>query len=156
MPPLEYRVDRLAKKIAAGAQFIQTQYCFDVPRLKEYMTRVRDLGLHEKAFVIVGTGPLASANAARWIRDHVPGIDIPDAVIKRLEGVTKPRLEGRKLCMEIIQEIRQVEGVSGVHVMAYRQEESVAELVDASGVLEGRVPWYPGLIENTNVKRAAG
>jgi methylenetetrahydrofolate reductase (NADPH) len=156
VPPLEYRVDRLAKKIAAGAQFIQTQYCFDVPRLKEYMTRVRDLGLHEKAFVIVGTGPLASANAARWIRDHVPGIDIPDAVIKRLEGVTKPRLEGRKLCMEIIQEIRQVEGVSGVHVMAYRQEESVAELVDASGVLEGRVPWYPGLIENTNVKRAAG
>ncbi len=156
VPPLEYRVERLAKKIAAGAQFIQTQYCFDVPRLKEYMARVRDLGLHEKAFIVVGTGPLASANAARWIRDNVPGVHIPDTVIKRLEGATKPRLEGRKLCMEIIQEIRQVEGVAGVHVMAYRQEESVAELVDASGVLEGRVPWYPGLQQNTNVKRAAG
>ncbi len=156
VPPLEYRVERLRKKIAAGAQFIQTQYCFDVPRLKEYMSRVRDLGLHEQAFIVVGTGPLASANAARWIRDHVPGVHIPDAVIKRLEGVTKPRLEGRKLCMEIIQEIRQIEGVAGVHVMAYRQEESVAELVDASGVLEGRVPWYPGLKENTNIKRATG
>lgn len=156
VPPLEYRVERLAKKIAAGAQFFQTQYCFDVPRLREYMTRVRDLGLHEKAFIVVGTGPLASANAARWIRDNVPGVHIPEAVIERLERSGKPRLEGRKLCMEIIQEIRQVEGVAGVHVMAYRQEESVAELVDASGVLEGRVPWYPGLKENSNVKRAAG
>ncbi|MDX1515042.1 MAG: methylenetetrahydrofolate reductase [Gammaproteobacteria bacterium] len=155
MPPMEYRVDRLAKKIAAGAQFIQTQYCFDVPTIKNYMQRVRDQGLHEKAFILIGTGPLASAKAATWIRDYVPGVHIPDAIIERLRKAQKPRLEGRKLCMEIIQEIRQIEGVAGVHVMAYRQEEYVAELVDASGVLEGRVPWYPGATE-TNVKRATG
>ncbi|HEY5701788.1 MAG TPA: methylenetetrahydrofolate reductase [Gammaproteobacteria bacterium] len=154
VPPLDYRVDRLAKKIAAGAQFIQTQYCFDVPMIKSYMQRVRDLGLHEKAFILIGTGPLASAKAAVWIRDKVPGVHIPDEVIDRLRRAQKPRLEGRKLCMEIIQEIRQIEGVAGVHVMAYRQEEYVAELVDASGVLEGRVPWYPGSLEKNNMKRA--
>lgn len=154
VPPVEHRVDRLAKKIAAGAQFIQTQYCFDVPMMKSFMRRVRDEGLHEKAFILIGTGPLASANAATWIRDNVPGVHIPDEVIDRLRRAQKPRLEGRKLCMEIIQEIRQIEGVAGVHVMAYRQEECVAELVDASGVLEGRVPWYPGSLESSNMKRA--
>jgi methylenetetrahydrofolate reductase (NADPH) len=155
VPPFDYRVERLAKKIEAGAQFIQTQYCFDVASLKKYMTQVRDRGLHEKAFILVGTGPLASAKAAGWIRDNVPGVHIPDEVIDRLSRAHKPRLEGRKLCMEIIQELRQIEGVAGVHVMAYRQEEYVAELVDASGVLEGRVPWYPGVTGN-NMKRATG
>ena len=155
VPHFDYRVERLAKKIEAGAQFIQTQYCFDVASLKEYMARARDRGLHEKAFIMVGTGPLASAKAASWIRDKVPGVHIPDEVIDRLSRAHKPRLEGRKLCMEIIQELRQIEGVAGVHVMAYRQEEYVAELVDASGVLEGRVPWYPGATDN-NIKRAAG
>jgi methylenetetrahydrofolate reductase (NADPH) len=156
VPPVEYRVDRLAKKIAAGAKFIQTQFCFDVPMVKTFMQRVRDQGLHEKAFILIGTGPLASARAATWIRDNVPGVHIPDEVIERLQRAQKPRLEGRKLCMEIIQEIRQIEGVAGVHVMAYRQEECVAELVDASGVLEGRVPWYPGSVESSSMKRAAG
>lgn len=156
VPPMDYRVDRLAKKIAAGAQFIQTQYCFDLPKMKTYMQQVRDQGLHEKAFILIGTGPLASDKAATWIRDNVPGVHIPDEVIDRLRRAQKPRLEGRKLCMEVIQEIREIEGVAGVHVMAYRQEEYVAELVDASGVLEGRVPWYPGSTENNNVKRAAG
>ncbi len=154
VPPYEYRPLRLAKKIAAGAQFIQTQYCFDVPRLEEYMKRVRDLGLLEECFVLVGVGPLASANAARWIRDNVPGIHIPDEVIERLSRAAKPRQEGRKLCVELIQRIREIEGVSGVHVMAYRQEETVAEIIDASGVLEGRVPWYPARDKELEVKRA--
>ncbi len=144
VPPIRYRVDRLAKKIAAGAQFIQTQYCFDVPRLAEFMQEARDRGLHERCHVIVGVGPLASARAARWIRDRVPGVHIPDAIIERLERSSRPKLEGRKLCMEIIQQLRDVEGVAGVHVMAHRQEEAVAEIVDASGVLAGREPWYPG------------
>ncbi len=142
-PPYDFRPERLAKKIEAGAQFIQTQYCFDIEMFKRFMQRVRDLGLHEKVFIIVGVGPLASANAARWIRTHVPGIHIPDEIIDRLAGAKKPKLEGRKICVELIQQIREIEGVHGVHVMAYRQEEAVAEIIDASGVLDGRTPWHP-------------
>ena len=133
-PPLDFRPLRLAKKIEAGAQFVQTQYCFDVPLFEQYMTRVRDLGLHERCFIIVGVGPLSSARAARWIRTNVPGIHIPDAVITRLEGAADQKLEGRKLCVELIQRVREIEGVAGVHVMAYRQEEAVSEIIHQSGI----------------------
>ena len=143
MPPVDFRPFRLAKKIKAGAQFVQTQYCFDLPRLQRNMTKVVDLGLNEKCFILIGVGPLASAKAAIWIRDNVPGVHIPDPVIKRLALASRPRQEGKRICMELIQQIREIEGVSGVHVMAYRQEEAVAEIIDASGVLEGRVAWYP-------------
>jgi methylenetetrahydrofolate reductase (NADPH) len=119
------------------------------------MKQVCDAGLHEKAFILVGAGPLASARAAAWIRDHVPGIHIPDEVITRLKGADKQKLEGVKLCIELIQEIKEIEGVSGVHIMAYRQEEGVAEIVDRSGVLEGRVPWYPGRNQATEVEQRA-
>ncbi len=142
--PLDFRVDRLEKKFAAGAQFVQTQYCYDIPRLERYMQMVRDQGLDEKIFILVGVGPLASARAAGWIRDHVPGVHIPDEVIDRLKGAEKQKLEGKKLCIDLIQQIREIKGVHGVHVMAYRQEESVAEIVDASGVLNGREAWHPG------------
>lgn len=157
VPPFEYRPLRLAKKIAAGAQFIQTQYCYDVPRLREYMARARDLGLHEQVHLLVGVGPLASARAAQWIRDNVPGVHIPDPVIQRLAGAKSQKAEGKELCIEIIQQVREIEGVHGVHVMAYRQEESVAEIIDRCGVLGGRVPWYPGrdqpmkLVQETGV-----
>src|SRR5690606_24592122 len=124
-PPYEFRPLRLAKKIAAGAQFVQSQYCFDVPMLREYLKRVRDMGLHEKCFILVGVGPLASAKTARWIRSNVPGIHIPDAVIKRLEGAADQKKEGKQLCIDIINEVKEIEGVAGIHVMAYRQEEFV-------------------------------
>ena len=143
VPPSDYRVQRLAKKISAGAAFVQTQYCFDIPRLEEYMREVRDLGLHEKCAILIGVGPLNSPRAARWMRDNVPGVHVPEQVIKRLEGAGRPKLEGRRLCMELIQQIREIEGVAGVHVMAYRQEEAIAEIIDASGVLAGRMPWNP-------------
>ena len=139
--PLDYRPLRLAKKIAAGAQFVQTQYCFDVPLFRQFMSRVRDLGLDQKCFILAGVGPLASAKTARWIRTNVPGIHIPDAVIARLEGAANPKQEGKNICIEIMQEVREIAGVSGVHVMAYRQEELVAEIVHESGVLAGRRPW---------------
>jgi methylenetetrahydrofolate reductase (NADPH) len=154
-PPLDFRVDRLAKKVAAGAQFVQTQYCYDIPLLERYMQGVRDQGLDEKVFIIVGVGPLASARAASWIRDNVPGVHIPDAVINRLKGAEKQKMEGKKLCIELMQKIREIKGVHGVHVMAYRQEESVAEIVDASGVLEDRVPWYPNRNINDDNMRVA-
>ncbi|NCF28203.1 MAG: methylenetetrahydrofolate reductase [Gammaproteobacteria bacterium] len=154
VPPFDYRIERLAKKISAGAAFVQTQYCFDIPRLEEYMRQVRDRGLHEKCAILVGVGPLNSHRAARWIRDNVPGVHIPDHVIKRLEGAERPKLEGRRLCMELIQQIREIEGVAGVHVMAYRQEEALAEIIDASGVLAGRVPCSPAA-KATSVLRSA-
>jgi methylenetetrahydrofolate reductase (NADPH) len=141
--PFEWRAYRLAKKIAAGAQFIQTQYCYDVPRLKSFMQQAADLGLLEKVFILVGVGPLRSAKAAEWMRTHVPGIHIPDEIIKRIAGAPDQTREGRKLCIDLIQEIREIKGVRGVHVMAYRQEEAVAEVIAQSGALNGRVPWYP-------------
>jgi len=152
-PPYEFRPLRMAKKITAGAQFIQTQYCYDIPQFKVFMNRARDLGIFEKCFILVGVGPLASARAATWIRNNVPGIHIPDAVIKRLACAQDQKKEGKQLCIDLIQELREIEGVSGVHVMAYRQEETVAEIIDRSGVLEGRVPWYPGRDKSSHKKR---
>jgi methylenetetrahydrofolate reductase (NADPH) len=144
-PPLDFRAQRMASKIEAGAQFFQTQYCFDIPLFKDFMKRAGDLGLLDKAYVLAGVGPMASARSASWIRDNVPGIHIPDSVISRLLGAgKKQKTEGRKICVEMIQQLQEIEGVSGVHVMAYRQEESVQQIVKDSGVLGDRVPWYPG------------
>ena len=131
-PPYDFRPIRLAKKIAAGAQFCQTQYCFDVPRLKQFMTQVRDMGLDKDCFILVGVGPLASARTARWMRANVAGVHIPDAIIARLEGASNQKDEGKRICIDLIQEIREIAGVSGVHVMAYRQEEYVSEIVHQS------------------------
>ena len=153
--PLEWRAARLAKKVAAGAQFIQTQWCYDVPLLRAFMRQVEDLGLAGKVFILVGVGPLRSAKSAEWIRAHVPGVHIPDEVVRRMAGAADPAAEGRRLCIELIQEIRTVKGVHGVHVMAFRQEHTVAEIIDRSGVLNGRVPWYPGRDPQTSSTRMA-
>jgi methylenetetrahydrofolate reductase (NADPH) len=139
-PPLDVRPLRLAKKIEAGAEFIQTQFCFDIEALRRFMAAVRDLGLHRRAFLLIGVGPLRSARGAEWTRTHVPGVVIPDEVVRRLRGVPTDRqaAEGRRLCIEIIQQVRDIEGVSGVHVMAYRQEELVAEIIEEAGLLPRR------------------
>lgn len=144
VPPFDWRAQRTAKKVAAGAQFIQTQYCYDVPRLRDYMRALDDLGLLDKVFILVGVGPLRSAKVAEWMRGNVAGVHIPDAVIQRLASAEKPALEGRQICIDLIQEIREIKGVAGVHIMAYRQEDTVPEIVERSGVLGDRVPWYPG------------
>ena len=140
-PPYDFRPLRLAKKVAAGAQFLQTQYCFDVPMLRAFMDKVRDLGLDRECFILAGVGPLPSARTARWMRAHVPGVHIPDSVIARLEGAQDQKAEGKRLCIDIIQEAREIPGIAGVHVMAYRQEQYVSEIVHESGILKGRVPW---------------
>jgi methylenetetrahydrofolate reductase (NADPH) len=150
-PPIDFRPHRLAKKIAAGADFIQTQYIFDVPQFKEFMAKSRDLGLLEKCFILPGVGPLASAKTASWISKNVPGIHIPESIIKRLEGAENQKLEGQKLCVELVQQLSEIEGVSGVHVMAYRQEETVKDIIQQSGVLGDRVPWYPGCDDDSLV-----
>lgn len=140
-PPYDFRPLQFGKKVAAGAQFVQTQYCFDVEMFRGFMARARDLGLTEKCFVLCGVGPLASAKTAKWIRSNVPGVHIPDHVINRLEGAQDQKAEGKRLCIDILNEVKEIPGVAGVHVMAYRQEEYVAEIVRDSGVLKGRKPW---------------
>lgn len=142
-PPFDYRPMRLAKKVAAGAQFVQTQYCFDIERLESYMSQVRDMGLHEKVFILPGVGPLASAKSAEWIRNNVAGVHIPDAVIKRLAGAEDQKQEGVNICIELVQQIREMAGVSGVHLMAYKQEHRIAEIVEKTRVLGDRIPWHP-------------
>lgn len=137
-PPYDWRPLRLAKKIAAGAQFIQTQYCFDIELLQNYMCRVRELDLHKQVYILVGVGTLASAKTATWIRSNVPGVHIPDSIIKRLSGAGDQRAEGVKICIDLIQQIREIEGVHGCHIMAYRQEHTVPEIIERSGILQQR------------------
>lgn len=143
-PPRDYRPYRLAKKIAAGAQFVQSQYCFDIEVFEEYMKVVRDMGLHEKVFILAGVGPLASAKSAEWIRTNVPGVHIPDNIIERLKGAENQKEEGVNICIDMMTQLKQIEGVSGVHIMAYKQEHRVAEIVERSNVLDGRELWHPG------------
>jgi len=135
--PFDFRPLRLAKKIEAGASFIQTQYCFDIDRFRSYMERVRDLGLHEKSFILVGVGPLRSEKAAEFLRTKVPGVVIPDALIKRMRKTpkNKERREGKKICAEIIHKVMEIRGVAGIHMMAYRQEEIVGEILEEVGLL---------------------
>lgn len=137
VPPYDWRPLRLAKKVESGADFIQTQYCFDVPRLQKFMEQVRDLGLHERVYILVGVGPLRSEKAAEFMRNKVPGVVIPDAIIERLRKTPKDKkkAEGKQICVEIIQQVREIEGVAGIHVMAYRQEELVAEIINEAGLL---------------------
>lgn len=137
-PPYDFRPRRLAKKIEAGAEFIQTQFCFDVPRLREFVAGARDLGLDKSVFILVGVGPLKSVRAAEWMRTQVPGVAIPDSIVNRLRGARDEALEGKRVCIEIIQQLREIPGVSGVHVMAYRQEELVAEIIEEAGLLPRR------------------
>jgi len=137
-PPTDARLVRLERKIEAGAQFIQTQFCFDLDALRRFMAAVCARGLDQRAFILVGIGPLVSARSARWMRAHVPGVSIPDALIDRLEQAGDPRAEGRKICIEMIREIRHIEGVSGVHLMIHKHERLVSQIIARAGVLEGR------------------
>jgi 5,10-methylenetetrahydrofolate reductase len=107
-------------------------------RLREFMSRVRDTGLDRKVHIIIGVGPLASPGAARWMRSHVPGVHIPDDIIRRLEGAAKPKEEGRRICTEIMQEVSGIHGISGVHVMAFKQEQFIGEMIEAAGILGTR------------------
>ena len=135
--PFDFRPLRLAKKVQAGADFIQTQYCFDIQRLKRYMEQVRNLGLHERCFIIVGVGPLRSERSAEFLRTKIPGVFIPDSILSRIRKApgNKQREEGKKICLEIIQQAMEERGVAGIHMMAYRQEDIVDEVIEEAGLL---------------------
>ena len=134
--PFEFRPLRLAKKIQAGAEFFQTQYCFDVERLKSHMQKVRDLGLHEKCFMLIGVGPLRSEKTAEFLRTRVPGVSIPDAIVERMRKTLSQnkREEGKKICIEIIQQVMEIKGIAGIHMMAYKQAEAGAEILEEVGL----------------------
>lgn len=136
--PFEFRVPRLAKKVEAGADFIQTQIIYNVDKFAEWMKGVRDRGLHERVKILAGVAPIKSMGAARYMKTRVPGMDVPDSVIERLQGApTKEQVsrEGINLCVDIIKQVREIEGVAGIHLMAIEWEEVVPKIVEAAGLL---------------------
>ena len=133
--PFEYRPYRLAKKIEAGAQFIQTQVIFDMERFERYMKIVVDMGLHEKAHIIAGITPLKSLGAARYMKNNVAGMIVPDHIIDRLKGAKDKKAEGVNIAVEMIEHLKTIEGVAGVHIMAVAWEEIVPEIAERAGLL---------------------
>ncbi len=134
--PFEIRVPRLAKKVAAGAEFIQTQCIYNLDKFELWMKQVRDRGLHEKVHILAGVTPFKSAGMAKYMKNRVPGMDVPDDVVKRMAGVPKEKQaeEGLTICVESILRLKDVEGVRGFHVMAIEWEERVPEIVERSGL----------------------
>lgn len=155
--PFDWRPLRLAKKIEAGADFIQTQYCYDMPRFREFMKRVVDLGLHEKVFILAGVGPMRGGKAARFMRNNVPGVRIPDSIIKRLDDAPKGKKkeEGKKICIELMQEMQEIEGVHGVHIMAYKLESMIPDMVKEAGLYPRPVVDSPEIRSVQNAPLAA-
>lgn len=144
--PIDWRPYRLGKKVKAGADFIQTQMIFNVPRFREFMKRVVDLGIHETTYILAGVGPLKTPGMAKHMREHVPGMDIPDEIVQRVEAAGKGfedksqraaafHEEGVKIAVELIQEMREIEGVAGVHLMAIEWEKAVPVIAERAGLL---------------------
>lgn len=135
--PFEFRVVRLANKVAAGADFIQTQIIYNVDKFAKWMEAVRDRGLDQKVKILAGVAPIKSIGAARYMQTKVPGMDVPESIIERLKGVPKEEVkkEGIRQCVDIINRIREIKGVAGIHLMAIEWEEAVPEIVQAAGLL---------------------
>ena len=153
--PIDFRPYRLAKKVKAGANFIQTQLVYDIPAFERYMDKVRQLGLHAQTYILAGVGPLKSPGMARYMKNSVPGILVPDELITRMENAGAPwadkkkdeltsqdkkdranawKEEGIRICIELIQSMQQIEGVAGVHIMAIEWEEAVQPIVTGAGL----------------------
>ena len=134
--PFEIRVPRLAKKIAAGAEFIQTQCIYNLDKFERWLKEAGERGLLEKVYIMAGLTPLKSAGMARYMKNRVPGMDVPDEVVKRIGGVAKEKQaeEGVRICVESIQRLKEIEGVSGFHIMAIEWEEKVPEIVETAGL----------------------
>jgi len=135
--PLSFRAKRLAKKVAAGAQFIQTQCVYNLERFEEWMKQVQDLGLQEKTHILAGVTPLKSARMARYMKERVAGMDLPDPLVQRMERTPAPkqREEGLRIALETIEALKNIPGVRGIHIMAIEWEEVVPVLVEKSGLL---------------------
>jgi methylenetetrahydrofolate reductase (NADPH) len=136
--PFEFRAMRLKKKVEAGADFMQTQCIFNIPKFKLWMEEVRSMGLHQEVKILAGITPLKGVGGARYMKNFVPGMDVPDEIVDRMAGVEKgpaSHAEGKKLAVEMIKELAEIEGVAGVHIMAVEWEEAVPEIVETAGLL---------------------
>ncbi|HDR15688.1 MAG TPA: methylenetetrahydrofolate reductase [Desulfobacteraceae bacterium] len=135
--PFDFRPYRLAKKVAAGADFVQTQCIYNMEKFREFMKRAVDMGLHEKCYILAGVTPMKSVGMARYMAKQVPGMDVPDSLIKRLQGAGKGKVaeEGIRFALEQIEEFKAMEGVSGVHLMAIEWEHRVPEISERAGML---------------------
>jgi len=146
--PFEFRPYRLAKKVKAGANFVQTQLIYNVPKFADYMKRAGDLGVLDDVYVLAGVGPIKSSGAARYMATKVPGMDVPDEIVQRMADAIKGipseekqarraawQEEGISICVEIIQQVREIPGVSGVHIMAIEWEEAVPIIAEKAGLL---------------------
>ncbi len=136
MPPHAERVANLQRKIDAGARFIQTQFCFDLPLLERFMNEVVRRGLHRQARIIVGLGVLSTARGLRWMAEHVPGVHVPDAVTARIAAAADQRAEGMRWCVQTLHALRTIEGVAGVHLMGHRNEATLAQVISDAGLGE--------------------
>ncbi|HID69147.1 MAG TPA: acetyl-CoA decarbonylase/synthase complex subunit delta, partial [Desulfobacterales bacterium] len=140
--PFEYRAVRLGKKVAAGADFIQTQIIYNVEKFTEFMRMVRELGLHEKCYILAGVTPPRSLGMARYMKKFVPGMDVTDEVIQRMKDAKDKQDEGIQICADIIAQVKDIEGVSGIHCMAIEWESAVPEILSRAGLLP-----RPGITE---------
>jgi methylenetetrahydrofolate reductase (NADPH) len=132
--PFEFRPARLEKKVRAGVDFIQTQGVFDVERFARYMELVRERGLHEQAYILAGIIPMKSAGMARYMRDYVAGLTVPNELVMRMEDAEDAKEEGVKIAVELIEQLREIEGVRGVHIMAVAWESIVPVIVERAGL----------------------
>ncbi len=135
--PLDFRATRLAKKVAAGADFIQTQIVFNVERFAKWMEAVRERDLHKQTYILAGVAPIKSAGVARYMKKNVPGMDVPDEIVERMASAPKEQAKqtGIDLCVDIIKQVREIEGVAGVHIMAIEWEEAVHEICEKASLL---------------------
>jgi methylenetetrahydrofolate reductase (NADPH) len=131
-PPAGFRPDSLLAKVAAGAQFVQTQFCMDAGIVRRYVSALGDIGLTEKLAILIGVNPLRSARSAQWMKEHLFGTIIPDAMIARMEKAADPVREGIRICVDLIAELAAIRGVAGVHIMAPGNDAAIPEVIVAS------------------------
>lgn len=137
-PKPDWKPEGLLAKIEAGAEFVQTQFCFDSGLLRRYLGALEELGILDRLYVIVGIGPIVSAKSARWMNANLFGVNIPEQLIRRLEQAPHPETEGRRICVELLHELAEIKGVAGAHLMGPRQEQSIAAVIAESGLLKKR------------------
>ena len=134
-PAPDWRPTGLLAKIEAGADFVQTQFCFNLEVARRYLARLSDAGIPERLKILIGIGPIASARSARWMNQNLFGVSVPDSVIDRLDGAADAKAEGRRICIELMQGLQTVPGVAGVHIMAPNQDmDSIVRTIDDSGL----------------------
>jgi methylenetetrahydrofolate reductase (NADPH) len=135
-PPAGWQPRSLAAKLEAGADFVQTQFCMDTAVVRRYAARLLELGIAQKLPVLIGVCPIPSARSAQWMKEKLFGTIIPDAMVERLEGASDPKAEGKRICIELLEELAAIPGIAGAHIMAPQNPSAVPEVIRESGVME--------------------